>query len=69
MSTLDPEQHRASDAAIEDEVDSTLEHGDIAALAYHLWQQRGCPEGHPDEDWYRAEQEIAARHSSHDQNP
>jgi hypothetical protein len=32
----------------------------IAALAYSFWQARGCPEGTPEEDWYRAEQEIAA---------
>ena len=27
----------------------------VAALAYSLWQSRGCPEGTPDEDWYNAE--------------
>jgi Protein of unknown function (DUF2934) len=32
---------------------------EIAALAYEFWQARGCPEGTPEEDWYRAEQEIA----------
>ena len=31
----------------------------IAALAYALWQARGCPDGTPDEDWFRAEREIA----------
>src|SRR5579862_7952760 len=31
----------------------------IAALAYALWQARGCPDGTPDEDWFQAEQEIA----------
>src|ERR1700682_4940733 len=31
----------------------------IAALAYRLWQDRGCPEGTPDEDWFRAERELA----------
>jgi hypothetical protein len=31
----------------------------IAALAYHFWLTRGCPEGTPEEDWFRAEQEIA----------
>jgi hypothetical protein len=30
----------------------------IAALAHALWHQRGCPEGSPEEDWLRAEQEI-----------
>ena len=31
----------------------------ITALAYALWQSRGCPDGTPDEDWFRAEREIA----------
>ena len=30
----------------------------IAALAHALWQARGCPDGTPDEDWFRAEREI-----------
>jgi hypothetical protein len=29
---------------------------EIAALAYSLWQSRGCPEGTPDEDWFNAEE-------------
>ena len=32
----------------------------IAALAYEFWQARGCPDGTAEEDWFRAEQEIAA---------
>ena len=32
----------------------------IASLAHALWQQRGCPEGSPEEDWFRAEQELFA---------
>ena len=34
---------------------------DIALLAYALWQERGCPEGSSEEDWFRAEQELAGR--------
>lgn len=33
-------------------------HEQIAVLAYEIWQQRGCPEGCPEEDWFRAEQEL-----------
>jgi len=33
----------------------------IAALAYELWQSRGCPDGSPEEDWFRAERELQAR--------
>ena len=31
---------------------------DIAALAYHLWLERGCPDGSPEIDWYEAERRI-----------
>jgi hypothetical protein len=27
----------------------------IAALAHKLWQERGSPEGSPEQDWFRAE--------------
>ena len=30
----------------------------IAKLAYQLWEQRGRPEGSPDEDWLRAEEQF-----------
>jgi Protein of unknown function (DUF2934) len=30
----------------------------IAVLAYEFWQARGCPDGTPAEDWFRAEREI-----------
>jgi hypothetical protein len=33
---------------------------DIAALAYAYWRERGCPDGSPEEDWFRAEQELAS---------
>ena len=31
---------------------------EVAKLAYLYWQGRGCPEGSPEDDWLRAEQEI-----------
>jgi hypothetical protein len=37
---------------------AVLEHERIATLAYFYWQQRGCPEGSPEDDWLRAEQHI-----------
>jgi len=36
-------------------------HEQIVSLAYVLWQQRGCPDGSPDEDWFTAEKELLAR--------
>jgi hypothetical protein len=39
---------------------SPLDHESIAALAYHLWQQRGCPEGSGEQDWLQAEAMLRA---------
>ena len=33
----------------------------ISRRAYELWLERGCPEGSPDEDWYKAESELRGR--------
>ena len=32
----------------------------ISKRAYELWLERGCPGGSPEEDWYKAELELAA---------
>ena len=37
--------------------------GDIAALAYQLWMERGCPIGSPDQDWFLAEAELTKEES------
>ncbi|MGH9584386.1 MAG: DUF2934 domain-containing protein [Bryobacteraceae bacterium] len=37
---------------------------EIAARAYHCWHERGCPEGSPEVDWSRAEEELRSRHQS-----
>jgi hypothetical protein len=34
---------------------------DIAALAYRYWQARGCPDGSPEDDWFKAEYELRCR--------
>ena len=33
-------------------------HQQIGLRAYEFWQQRGCPLGTPETDWFRAEQEL-----------
>ena len=40
---------------------ATIASDEIAALAYQLWNERGCPIGSPDEDWFRAEAELNNR--------
>lgn len=32
--------------------------GQIAQLAYSFWQERGCPIGSPEQDWFLAERAI-----------
>ena len=40
---------------------TTFGHDDIAALAYELWQARGCPHGSPQEDWFHAAEDLRSR--------
>ena len=43
-------------------------HNDIAALAYQLWEARGCPHGSSDEDWFEAVKQLRSRATSHPQS-
>jgi len=38
-----------------------VKEAEIAALAYRLWHERGCPEGSPEHDWFRALEELRHR--------
>jgi hypothetical protein len=40
-------------------VSDSADDREIAVLAYQLWHERGCPIGSDQEDWFRAEREIA----------
>jgi len=40
------------------------EREEVARLAYSYWEQRGCRHGSPDEDWYRAEEEVRRRRAA-----
>ncbi|GEP45066.1 DUF2934 domain-containing protein [Brevifollis gellanilyticus] len=48
----DEENVTASMAAFQEE--------EIAARAYYIWMQRGCPDGCDEENWHQAEQELAS---------
>jgi hypothetical protein len=41
-----------------------LPQDEIALLAYSYWEERGRPEGSPEEDWYRAEAELRQRRAA-----
>jgi hypothetical protein len=36
----------------------TSTHDDLCKVAYRLWEERGCPDGSPEVDWQRAEEEL-----------
>jgi hypothetical protein len=36
-------------------------HERVRELAYSYWQERGCPNGSPEEDWFRAEIRLSSR--------
>ena len=40
---------------------SPIEHEEIALLAYSYWEDRGCPHGSPEEDWFRAERDLGRK--------
>jgi len=55
----DPEAPPVASIKDDAELDArTPEHDKICQLAYEHWMQRGCPDGSPEEDWFRAEQEL-----------
>ena len=42
---------------------SAAEHEMVARRAYRLWEERGCPFGSPEVDWYKAQAEWEAQHT------
>ena len=40
-----------------------LSHEQVARLAHHFWAERGRQDGHHEDDWYRAEQELRGKAS------
>jgi hypothetical protein len=47
-----------SDASKSQEASQDFSEEEIAARAYRCWQERGCPDGSPEIDWARAEEEL-----------
>ena len=61
---IEPEKNKEKDVFIESPSTKTVveenEQG-VAALAYLFWQERGCPIGSDQEDWFRAEETLKKR--------
>jgi hypothetical protein len=60
---LDPGKNQAiiSEPPHESTVPEGSDEYGIAALAYLFWQERGCPIGSDQEDWFRAEETLKSR--------
>lgn len=52
---------RSNESNISGEAKYAYSNEDIAAHAYRCWHERGCPEGSPEVDWHRAEEELRNR--------
>jgi len=53
--------HRSDDAPGLEIEHPGLDREAIGRLAYFYWEERGCPNDSPDEDWFRAEAEVRCR--------
>ena len=45
-------------APVFEPTDGSASFEDVARVAYALWEARGCPDGSPEEDWFRAEKQL-----------
>lgn len=57
-----PEQNEVDRSGFDGDFLPTREH--IAARAYELWMERGCPAGSPEVDWQQAEDQLRAAATS-----
>ena len=58
--TSDPERETATSVTGVTTIvtERQLSHEEIAAVAYSLWEARGCQGGSAEEDWRRAEEHL-----------
>ena len=59
-----PRQEVAASGGAQTERAQDFSPKEIATRSYELWQERGCPTGSPDIDWFRAEEELRGRYSN-----
>jgi len=59
-----PKVARGKPNAADALVDCPPSHEEIPRLAHSYWEARGCQGGSPEEDWYRAEEELRARRAA-----
>jgi len=61
MHTARGSSHRSDEATDLGIEHPMLDQEAIGRLAYFFWEERGCPNDSPDEDWFRAEAELRNR--------
>jgi len=59
-----PDKAIPDSAATPVEAPARPEAEEIALLAHRYWLARGCPAGSPEEDWFRAEEELKTRRAA-----
>ncbi|MGD1064938.1 MAG: DUF2934 domain-containing protein, partial [Terracidiphilus sp.] len=59
-----PRKPAAKKTAVAAKVTSnSISHEKVAELAHRFWAERGGIDGHHEEDWFRAEQELRGKAS------
>jgi hypothetical protein len=58
QSKTDMSKPAVTAGASESQLYGALMQEDVARLAYALWQQRGCPNGSAEFDWFAAEEKL-----------
>jgi hypothetical protein len=56
--TRKPATRKTAEAKV---TETPINYEQVALLAYKFWIERGRVDGHHEEDWYRAEQELRAK--------
>lgn len=56
-----PSKQESTTTAAQTESIQNLKPEEIATRSYELWQERGCPIGSPEVDWFQAEEELRNR--------
>ncbi len=59
--TLEQEEEQARNTAETQGATVSPAPEQVARLAYRYWEERGKPLGTPEEDWFRAEQDLRGR--------
>ena len=62
--TASESSHRSDEATDLGIEHPALDQEAIGRLAYFYWEERGCPNDSPDEDWLRAEAELRNRRAA-----